>query len=105
MTWLYGLQTNVQLLLAFAQLVLVVFALADAAIRRADAYPAAGKLLKRWWLLILGVGLLLVVGFFPGGTLHIPGLAATIASIVYLVDVRPAIQQVTGGGSGNGPYG
>ncbi len=103
MTWLGALQWNIQLFFALAQFLLALFALVDAAIRRADAYPAAGKLQKHWWLLILGVAVLLTVGF--PSPLGLSGLAATIASIVYLVDVRPAIQQVTRGGSGNGPYG
>ena len=79
----------------------------DAAVRREDAYRAADKQTKMFWLIILGlavaVNLLLRCCF-----LQIVGL---IATIVYIVDVRPALKQVTGGGrrpggsSSDGPYG
>ncbi len=79
-----------------------VFALADAAIRPARLWPAAGiPWSKNIWLLVLALAVL-----FSG--LGILGLVALVASIVYLVDVRPKLREV-GGGRGNqrqvGPYG
>jgi Protein of unknown function (DUF2516) len=80
--------TNVILL---AALVIQVWALVDAATHPAGAYLAAGKLTKPAWLSILGVALVVVLlsGWF--GSL---GLAAVIATIVYFVDVRPALRRV-----------
>ncbi|MGS2589371.1 DUF2516 family protein [Streptomyces hebeiensis] len=95
-------------LLNLAMLVLAVVALFLSAIARDDAYRAADKQTKTFWLIILGVTVavnLLVPMLF----LQIAGLVATI---VFFVDVRPAIQQVSGGGRGrrggsssDGPYG
>ena len=90
-----------------ADLAFKVFVLFDAAFRREDAYRAAGKLTKQGWLIILAV----VVGteLFLGGLLSIFSIAGLVAAIVYMVDVRPALKQVSGKGSKNGqhmgPYG
>ncbi|MEU9075930.1 DUF2516 family protein [Kitasatospora sp. NPDC048538] len=87
-----------------------LFALLDAATRREDAYRAADKKTKPFWLAILAVAfgwdLLFGVNFFTG----IGTLAGLVASIVYVVDVRPAIRALTGGTgrggrSNTGPYG
>lgn len=86
-------------------LLFAVFALADSAIRRPDAFRAADKQTKPFWLIILGLAVVAnLIGFF---FIAIIGL---IATIVYVVDVRPAVRQVSGGGgrrgsSSDGPYG
>jgi len=97
-------------LLYLAMLVLAVVALVMAALFRDDAYRAADKQNKGFWLIILGVTVavnLLVPMLF----LQLAGLVATI---VFFVDVRPALRQVGGGGgwgrrrggsSSDGPYG
>ncbi|WP_206341594.1 DUF2516 family protein [Streptomyces ureilyticus] len=95
-------------LLFLAMLVLAVAALVLAAMARDDAYRAADKQNKMFWMIILGVTVavnLLVPILF----LQIAGL---IATIVFFVDVRPALKQVLGGGGGrrggsssDGPYG
>ncbi|MEK8144364.1 DUF2516 family protein [Streptomyces sp. M10(2022)] len=102
---LAGFGTLIQLLF-LAMLVLAVVALFFAATAREDAYRAAGKQKKSFWLIILGVTVVvnLVV---PILFLQIAGL---VASIVFMVDVKPAIKAVTGGGgrggsSSDGPYG
>ncbi|MFE7134206.1 DUF2516 family protein [Streptomyces sp. NPDC057638] len=77
-----------------------------AALAREDAYRAADKQSKNFWLIILGLAVavnLLVPMLF----LSIAGL---IAAIVFFVDVRPALKAVSGGGrrggsSSDGPYG
>lgn len=87
-------------------LAMAVFAFIDGALRRTAAYPAAGKQTKPFWLIILG--LTIAVNVYPILFLQIAGL---IATIVYIVDVRPALKQVTGNGpkrggsSSDGPYG
>jgi len=80
--------TNVVLLVA---LIIQVWAFVDALTHPAGAYLAAGKLTKQAWLAILGVALVVVLlsGWF--GSL---GLAAIIATIVYFVDVRPALRRM-----------
>ncbi|OBB37965.1 MULTISPECIES: DUF2516 family protein [unclassified Mycobacterium] len=89
---LQGLVGYVLFFLQIAVLVTTVYAFVHAAMQRQDAYPAADKLTKPVWLVILGVaGLLaLVLGSVMG-----PAIAA-VASGVYLVDVRPKLLEVQG---------
>ena len=109
-------QTMLVAALSLAAFALEAFALIDAARTRADAFVATGKLTKTKWLIILAVAT--VVGFialpYPLGggasTLWFLGLIAVAAASVYLVDVRPAVRQIRGGGGGKrggqmGPYG
>ncbi|GAA2784572.1 DUF2516 family protein [Mycolicibacterium crocinum] len=68
-----------------------IYAFVNAAMQRPDAYPAAEKLTKPVWLVILGVAGLL--SLFLGVT----GVAiAAVATGVYLVDVRPKLLEVQG---------
>ena len=68
---------------------------------------AAGKQTKQRWLIILGVAA--AIGFVSLlNPLNIFNLIAFVAAAVYLVDVRPALRQITGKGGGrtqSGPYG
>jgi hypothetical protein len=80
-----------------------VFALVDALIRPAPAFEAAGKLTRTGWLIILGIGL--AVGLFLGTPVSLLNIAALIAAIVYLVDVRPAVRQLGRPDRRNGPSG
>lgn len=95
---------------SLALLAFSVFVLVDAALRREDAFRATDKQTKQFWLIILGLNLainILPIGLF---FLQIIGL---IAVIVYMVDVRPALKSISGGGgrgrrggsSSDGPYG
>jgi hypothetical protein len=76
---------------------LSVWAFADAAVRPAAAYVAAGKLTKPLWLGITGVSVALCL--LGAGLLGFVGFAVAVASIVYLVDVRPAVREFRPGGS------
>lgn len=95
-------------LLSMALIVFSAFALIDAAVRREDAYRAADKKTKPFWLIILGIAFVVNLLFPILSFLPIIGL---IATIVYMVDVRPAIRALPGGGrssrgsSSDGPYG
>ncbi|WP_327359234.1 DUF2516 family protein [Streptomyces sp. NBC_01304] len=89
---------------------LAAFGLVDAAIHREDAFRAADKQTKPFWLIILGIALVVSYLFSIMSFLPVIGL---IASIVYIVDVRPALRQASGKGGGrrgggsssDGPYG
>ncbi len=92
-----------------ALLAFKLFAFVDAALRPAPAYEAAGKLTKVAWLLFLGIA-----AFFDllwGSVTSILTILGTVAAIVYVVDVRPALRQISprarkGGDSRHdGPYG
>lgn len=79
-------------------LLLSGYALVHAALQREDAFRAADKQTKGFWLVILGVTVAVQL-IIPWLMLV---LAGTIATIVYLVDVRPAVRAVSGGGRGGG---
>lgn len=98
-------QLGLQGLLTLGGLGVMIFALVDALRTRSQAFPAAGKLTKNMWLLILGVAL--AVNLVILNVIHILGIAGVIAAAVYILDVRPAVRQVGGGGRGrdDGPYG
>ena len=90
-------------LLSLAVLVGQVVVLIDAAIRREDAYRAAGKLTKQGWLIILTLAVaanMLLVLLFT--------IIGVVVAMVYWVDVRPALKEVSGNRrdrSRQGPYG
>ncbi|MGA8980419.1 MAG: DUF2516 family protein [Pedococcus sp.] len=103
-----GAQNLVLLALGFLAFVMQVFALVDATRYRKDAFLAASKRTKKLWVIVLAVAVAL--GFVSiRNPLNIFSLLAVVAAAVYLVDVRPALRQVSGGsGKGNqhmGPYG
>ena len=98
-----SVQGVVVLVLGLAALGAEVFALLDALRHRPDAFVAAGKRTKNFWLLVLGVAT--AVGFISN-VLSMFGVIAFVAAAVYLADVRPALKQVSGRGGGRqGPYG
>ncbi|GGR38685.1 membrane protein [Streptomyces griseomycini] len=95
-------------LLSMALILFSGFALIDAATRREDAYRAADKQTKPFWLIVLALAFVVNLIFNILSFLPIIGL---IATIVYMVDVRPALRGLPGGGRGrrgsssDGPYG
>lgn len=102
---------NLQLLvlagLAIVVFVVQVWALVDALRRPAHGFTAEGKLKKPIWLLILGVAAVLgflglPVGGGTGNALGFLNIIAVVASIVYLVDVRPRLRAY-GPGKGRSP--
>jgi hypothetical protein len=69
-------------------LVLKVYALVDCTTRTSAAFVAHSKQTKGIWLGLLTVAVLLALVTGPTNFL---GLLATVAAIVYLVDVKPAV--------------
>jgi hypothetical protein len=92
----FGLNNALLSALSLAIVVMQGWALVDCVLRPAKAFEAAGKLTKPAWLAITAIALVVGLLFGPLGIL---GLAGIVASIVYLVDVRPAVREVQGGGN------
>lgn len=92
------------LVLGLGALAMQLFALVDAVRQRPDAYVAAGKRSKNFWLILTGVAAAIGV-IFVANPLNLFSLLAVVAAGVYLADVRPALRAVSGGGSHSGPYG
>ncbi|MFT4011427.1 MAG: DUF2516 family protein [Nocardioidaceae bacterium] len=87
---IFQLQTGISLLAWVGILAVVAFALLDALTRSRRAFLAADKLNKQAWLIILGVAVL--AHLFLGGFLS---LISLVAGLVYLLDARPALRDVT----------
>jgi hypothetical protein len=82
--------------------VLLVFALivegvafVHALTQRSEAFPAIGTLPKAGWLIILALSMLLTVFLF--GPISIFGLIGIAAALVYLLDVRVGLRDLTDG--------
>lgn len=89
----FEFQYNVMTAVYVVLLLVKAFAFVDALTRRPDAFPAADKLTKPAWLWITGLSLVAeIVLPRPLGFLSLIG---TVASFVYLLDVRPALVSVT----------
>ena len=84
------------LVLTWAALALAGWAFIDALVRPSAGFVAAGKLTKPAWAAITALATV-VIYFF--GLMSFFGLPAIIASIVYLVDVRPAVRGLRRGNS------
>jgi Protein of unknown function (DUF2516) len=83
-----------------------IFALVDSLRWSNQHYVSAGKRNRTIWLVLTGASL--AFHLLASTSVGLLTIAGDIASIVYLVDVRPALQQVSGrGGNRNnmGPYG
>jgi Protein of unknown function (DUF2516) len=76
------------------------YAFVHALMQRADAFTAADKLTKPAWLGITGASVLVLLFFDRGplGSGALFWLAALVAVLVYIVDVKPAVVGVQGGG-------
>ena len=105
MTAFTNVQSTLVLILGLAALACEIFALVDALRHRPDAYVAAGKRTKNFWMILLLIAVVLgVITLF--NVLNLFGLVGFIAATVYLADVRPALRQVSGRGRPqDGPYG
>jgi hypothetical protein len=89
----FAYESGVLLLIYLVLLAVKAFAMVDAVVRPAAAYPAADKLTKPAWLWILGLSLAAHVVW--ASPLNFLSLAGTIAALVYLLDARPALVAVT----------
>ncbi|HEX7107241.1 MAG TPA: DUF2516 family protein [Acidothermaceae bacterium] len=78
-------------LVGLAILAVQVYALVDAAVRPAAAYEAASRWTKTGWVTVLAISLVIGQAL---SLFSFIGLAALVATIVYFVDVRPALQRL-----------
>lgn len=89
-----GLVQTILYVLQAIALAGAVYALFHAARQRKDAFTAVDKLSKPIWLSILVVAFLLLLLF---QAVQLLGIIAVIAVCVYLVDVRPRVDDVQRG--------
>ena len=95
--------------LAVAAFGVETWAFIDAIIRPAPAFVAVGKQTKPIWLIILGVAMVVGLGyaFYVRGAsvTSILPVAAFVAAAVYMADVHPKVKEFKTGSSRSGPYG
>jgi hypothetical protein len=91
----FDIETLILLAVIVIALAVKTFAFVNALMWPAEAYTAANKLTKPAWLAILGLGLAAQVLLMAWPPLHPIHLVASIAAIVFLVDVRPAVSGLT----------
>ncbi|MGH3716984.1 MAG: DUF2516 family protein [Micromonosporaceae bacterium] len=72
-------------------------------LQRPDAFKAVGTLSKGLWLALTGGAALLSL-LILSSPVGILGLIGITAASVYLLDVRPAIRDLAGGGGGSGGW-
>lgn len=92
---IYAFQSTLMLVVLVVLLAIKGFAFINSLTYSTEAYEAAGKLTKPAWCAITGLGFgaqLILIGSSPLGLIH---LVFTIASLVYIADVRPALREVT----------
>lgn len=99
MSLLYNLDTWVLWVIWVLGIPMGAYAFIHAVRQRADAFTAADKLTKPAWLGITGASLLVLIVFqgpMSSGALF--WIAGLVAVLVYIVDVKPAVVGVQGGG-------
>lgn len=94
--WVAVVVGGINLVLVTVSLVVELWALVSCLRQRADAFGAVGTLSKPVWMLLLAGTFLLTLLFF-GRPASLLALIALTAALVYLLDVRPAIREITGG--------
>lgn len=92
---------GITLVLAYGGALLGVFCMVDALIRRPDAFAAADRQTKGTWVgITIACAAVLALALFS--PLFEPQslfwLAALVGALVYLVDVRPRLREVSGPG-------
>jgi hypothetical protein len=74
-----------------------VFAFVHALLQRPDAYTAADRLTKPVWLAITGIAAVALLLFSFASVAWMFWMAGLVASLVYIVDVRPKLIEVQRG--------
>jgi hypothetical protein len=90
---LFAFQNGLMLLATVAMFAVQAFAFVDAVSHKPESYVAADKLTKPAWLIILGIAL--AAHMLIWSPMSFLNLIGTVAAIVYLVDVRPALRSLT----------
>jgi Protein of unknown function (DUF2516) len=90
----FAVEGITMLVIEIALLAVKIYAFVSALRYSDEAYRAAGKLNKAAWTIILGLGVVAQV-VLAGSPLNLINLAMTVAALVYLADVRPAVSSLT----------
>lgn len=89
------LATWTLIIVGYPAVLVAVYAFVHALMQRADAFTAVDKLTKPAWLGITGGAVVVLLLFRTPDTLF--WIAGLVASLVYIVDVRPKVTGVQRG--------
>ncbi len=90
----FAVEGITMLVIEIVLLAVKIFAFVNALRFSDEAYRAAGKLNKAAWTIILGLGVVAQI-VLAGSPLNLINLALTVAALVYLADVKPALTSLT----------
>lgn len=90
----FEIEGLVMLVVTLVVLAVKIFALVTSLMFTPEHYRAADKLTKPTWVAILGIGVAASL-LLPGSPMNLINLAFTIAALVFLADVRPALTSLT----------
>ena len=90
---IFALPGLLLMVISLVTFVAQAFAFVDALTHRAEAYVAADKMTKQAWCIILGLAVVAHMIFWDPISLF--NIAGIIASLVYLLDVRPTLRELT----------
>ena len=90
----FAVEGMTMLVIDIVLLAVKIYAFVNALRYSDDAYRAAGKLNKMAWCVILGLGVAAQV-VLAGSPLNLINLAMTVAALVDLADVKPALSSLT----------
>jgi vacuolar-type H+-ATPase subunit I/STV1 len=95
--WAHSVVTFIGAAILITCLAIGLWALVHCALQRNDAFSAIGTLSKMLWLAIIAGSMLLGMVLWSLGEFFT--LISLTASLVYLLDIRPALRDITSGGS------
>ena len=87
----------VNLLILILSLIVQAVALIHCLTQRGDGFQAIGTLPKGAWLAILAVCIILTLLGVGGGATGLFGLIGVAAALIYLLDVRPGLRDLSDG--------
>lgn len=93
----HGVDWWVLTIIYWAAIPVGLFAFVHALIQRGEAFTAADRMTKPAWLGITAGGTAALVLFSPGSFGMMFWIAGLVAVLVYLVDVRPKLNEVQRG--------
>jgi hypothetical protein len=90
----FAVEGYAMLVIEIALLAVKIYAFVNSLRFSDEAYRTAGKLNKAAWTIILGLGVAAQI-VLAGAPLNLINLAMTVAALVYLADVKPALSSLT----------
>ena len=92
-----GVDVWIEFILSWAAVPVGLFAFIHAGLQRGDAYTAANKRTKPFWMALTAAGTVACAVFHFYGYGFIFWIAGLVTVLVYIVDVKPKVVEVQRG--------